>query len=59
MILVMNMKTFRVIITETVNGEVYVQANNADEAYLTAQDMYADGDWEQDDTNVEFEVEEE
>lgn len=53
------MKTFRVIITETINGEVYVQANNADEAYLTAQDMYANGDWEQDDTNVEFEVEEE
>ena len=53
------MKTFRVIIKETINGEVYVQANNADEAYLTAQDMYSYGNWTQDDTDVEFEVEEE
>lgn len=52
------MKTFRVIITETINGEIYIQANNADEAYLTARDMYSDGDWVPDDTNVEFEVEE-
>ena len=53
------MKTFRVIITETINGEVYVHANNADEAYQTALDMYSYGNWEQDDTSVELEVEEE
>lgn len=53
------MKKYRVRVIETSLGDIYVEANNEDEAMELAEEMYANGKVDWDDTVADLVVEEE
>jgi hypothetical protein len=55
----MEMKKYRVRVIETSLGDIYVEANNEDEAMELAEEMYANGNVDWDDTVADLVVEEE